>query len=178
MHSSFTPRFSAPWSEPKAWNEATSAIGGTRLQNRHDAERCSTTAKRILKLYRELDDPMSALCAVTCPTCNDSCCLRASVWYDFKDLLYIHFSGQDWPPHQALSIESRHCQYLTPNGCALPRSIRPFICIWYLCPSQKQMIIRCRDRGFKGLDAHLQSLKDERRLLEAQYIDAVDPSHY
>ena len=65
-------------------------------------------------------------------------------------------------------------------GCLLiPLIVRDDknICIWYLCPSQKQVIVRSRVRRFEGIDRSLTSIKEERLLLETQFIDTVAPYH-
>jgi hypothetical protein len=175
MSSSFARLSVVPWATPEIWKSATHAIDHAWLRIRLHSKSCSITAMGIVRLYEIVDAPMSDLCAATCPTCEDACCFRANVWFDFKDLLYIRFSEQEWPPYQALSPESHHCRYLTANGCALPRRVRPFICIWYVCPAQKQVIANSTDGRFHRLLSHLETLKKERRIMEAQFIDAVRP---
>ena len=63
--------------------------------------------------------------------------MRARVWLDFPDLLFMHLSGQALPLGQLRAQRSEACAYLGPKGCRLPRLSRPWVCTWYLCPEQK-----------------------------------------
>jgi hypothetical protein len=60
---------------------------------------------RLESSFLLLDD----LCAVTCPWCPDHCCLAATVWIDFKDLLFLHLNGHQIPPAQLLGDLKETC---------------------------------------------------------------------
>jgi hypothetical protein len=99
-------------------------------------------AREIRDRLKDLSRRIHALCALTCRDCRDVCCRRATIWYDFRDLLYLHFAGDGLPEQQIKKVgggegNAAGCFHLTDRGCRLSRSERPFVCTWYLCPDQK-----------------------------------------
>lgn len=48
----------------------------------------------------------------------------------------MHLCGIDIPGNQALSAPGDRCRYLGYRGCRLPRDARPWVCTWYVCPTQ------------------------------------------
>lgn len=102
----------------------------------------SGLAREIRDRLDSLSCHIDRLCALTCPHCRDICCRRATIWYDFKDLVYLYFSGDGLPERQIIKVGGEEgnasaCLHLTDRGCRLPRNERPFVCTWYLCPDQK-----------------------------------------
>lgn len=94
-------------------------------------------AREIRDLLDALSDPIEHLCSATCPGCKDICCERATIWYDFKDLVYLYFGMGRLPEKQIKKIPGPvrpQCSNLTETGCRLPRRERPFVCTWYFCP--------------------------------------------
>lgn len=161
---------SIPWHTPDLWRAVNEAIARPLATKPGSLASVVATARRMDRSIAFLDDHMTTLCTATCSTCRDICCQRAKVWYDFKDLLFIHFSGRPYPPGQALSHIGDQCRYLGPSGCMLPRTRRPFICLWYLCPRQKSSL----SQGVRNaLDAHLEMIKKDRRLLEDQFVAGI-----
>jgi len=116
-----------------------------------------------------LDD----LCAVTCPWCPDNCCLTATVWIDFKDLLFLHLNGHEIPPSQLLADLKETCRYWGPRGCMLPRIARPWVCTWYLCPTQKANL-RQKPKSVQDLFSRaVQAIKTGRKEMESEFIRIV-----
>jgi len=89
-------------------------------------------------IFLLLDD----LCAVTCPWCPDPCCLAATVWIDFKDLLFLHLNGHEIPPAQLLSDLKETCRYWGPRGCMLPRIARPWVCPGICAPPRRRIFAK------------------------------------
>ena len=104
--------------------------------------RVREAAAQIAGLMARLDPVMTAMCHVTCPDCTDNCCARATIWYDFRDLLFLYFNAVSLPDRQIgrrIFKGRLACSHLTASGCALQRHQRPFVCTWYLCNDQKRI---------------------------------------
>ncbi len=115
---------------------------------------------------------MDRLCRETCPDCINTCCRRAWVWADFKDLLFLHLDGIPVPHRQLLGREVDHCRYESPVGCRLDRLQRPFVCTWYLCPAQTRLLDH-QPAEKRNLSRVLEQIKNDRKRMEASYIQAV-----
>jgi len=95
--------------------------------------------------------------------------MRATVWYDLKDLLVIYLSTGGLPERQIFRDEAKACCHLTVSGCRLSRSERPFICTWYICAEQKKLLLARLDPE-QSLSAKIEKIKELRNNLEARYI--------
>ncbi len=139
-----------PWQERSEWREIILFLDTIKKVHGPNLEPVCLLARRIRFLVDSLSDPIEKLCAFTCPDCRDICCERATIWYDFKDILYLYFGSGLFPDRQIKKIPGQgtsHCVNLTKTGCLLPRSQRPFVCTWYFCPAQKKY---CRDGSIPG----------------------------
>lgn len=124
------------------------------------------------KLHAFMDD----LCRQTCPWCPSPCCMSATVWIDFRDLLYLHLSGLPLPDKQLLNERGATCRHLGIRGCRLPRQSRPWTCTCYLCPTQRN-IIRKRGEAFRtSIDETIQAVKIGRKQLEAAFMRVILPN--
>jgi hypothetical protein len=116
-----------------------------------------------------LDD----LCLETCPRCPDPCCLKASPWFDFRDLIFLHLHALAIPPGQTIKTMASTCRYSSKNGCTLDRISRPWICTWYLCPVQAANINVRRSHQKKGLLTAINEIKDTRKEMEDEFIKVI-----
>ena len=124
---------------------------------------------QLKTLFPILDE----LCINTCPRCPEPCCLTAKVWFDFRDLLFLHLTRKAVPLSPPLAAVEDTCRYSGHNGCLLPRSSRPWICTWYLCPAQTA-ILRKRDRHqYDALHRIVKEIKILREELEEEFIRVV-----
>lgn len=125
------------WALSPLWDEANGAVA--HLLNRHQEARrhLSSYGANIDALLQLINPLLDQLCRQTCTFCPAPCCISAKVWYDIKDLLFLHLSPQPRPPGQPRAHKRRVCRYLNTRGCKLPRRLRPWTCTLYLCPSQK-----------------------------------------
>ncbi|MGB5987685.1 MAG: hypothetical protein WBG37_20440, partial [Desulfobacterales bacterium] len=71
-----------------------------RLIRRHqrDLRPCQGVAIEIRQQLAALFPLLDAVCRRTCPWCPDPCCIVTTVWYDFIDLLFLHFIETPLPP--------------------------------------------------------------------------------
>jgi len=161
-----------PWYTTGLWKTANRAISHTIDRNLcalSDAQRLALEIKSALKALFPL---MDGLCIKSCPDCDAICCSHAFVWFDFRDLLFLHLADIVIPQKQLRKLRGDHCLYHCATGCQLERIQRPFICTWYLCPSQT----RCLREELHQMDATLDSLnriKQLRKKMEKRYIEAV-----
>ncbi len=161
------------WLEPSSWREVHTTLD-------YHMRRCSPENAALVSLAGDIADNLQAvdpvmdqLCAATCSSCPEPCCLHADVRYDFRDLLFLHCRQQALPVHQPRLKAGQTCLFLSSTGCVLPRDMRPFLCAWYLCPRQINMIGQAFPSGRADLLPRLQKMQQLRKDLEATFIHLV-----
>jgi hypothetical protein len=162
-----------PWSSPLGWMEINRAIRGGIHTRASAADRIRELAGAIHGRLESLWPLLEKLCLTTCIHCPSPCCLSASIWFDFRDLLYLHLNDLSPPDCQPISSLSQTCRFLSPRGCSLPRAVRPWICIWYLCPTQTRRLRNTPDNRYARVRQILQDLKAARRRLEDRFIHTI-----
>jgi hypothetical protein len=162
-----------PWALPDEWQAVKRAIRFHLDRYPEDFKPVVSLAQSVKSHLESIFPFLHELCGNCCPWCPEPCCLKASVWFDFKDLLFLHLNKQPIPSAQPKANLSMPCRYLAPKGCRLPRIVRPWICTWYLCPTQTAKL----RNGYKGkhklLDQAFAQIKSERNLLESEYIRII-----
>lgn len=165
---------SPPWGSAPAWQEANFSIdfhikrcyprlGQARLIARE-------TCIRLESIFPDLDE----IGRLTCSRCPNACCLSASPWYDWRDLIFLHLNKLSIPRTQTISGYGETCCYIRHKGCSLPRITRPWICTWYLCPAQTANL-NARDRGKRQILSRLMvEIKVFRKNLEDEFIRAIN----
>ena len=155
-------------------------FGAFVTQNRKAGRRLGGPGARIREILEEMEPVLEQACAAVCPGCTDVCCARATIWYDFKDLLYLFFTGSDtgrlpgpgFPDGQIRKVKEpgggQTCVHLGPDGCSQPRIRRPFVCTWYLCPDQKQWL-RTQPGSMETLESGLARIKALRQEMAGLY---------
>ncbi len=160
----------SPWASSLIWREANSSIAFHIRLYRKQLSEAVDCAFQLKDLLFSLDRFFFELGRQTCVFCPDSCCLKAKVWYDFKDLLFIHLIGERLPPGQPVIKRLDVCRYLTPKGCRLPRILRPWICTWYSCPTQKKRIF---EKTKIDIDRKIISVKKYRNHMENEFLTTI-----
>ena len=160
----------APWSNPAEWRAVNQAI--SRLIHHHDPFFTPTRAiaLRLADHLKSLLFTADRLCRSTCRFCPDPCCEKAWAWFDFKDLLFMHLCGSEIPGSQALSAPGDRCRYLGHRGCRLPRIMRPWVCTWYVCPTQAARMRRVPVALRGTFERSVDRVKQQRTALEAAFI--------
>lgn len=102
--------------------------------------RLRALADQVAEGYAAIDPVLQGLCQKACVCCRDVCCRRATVWYDFQDLLFCYYQTGEFPVCQVGRLKEGDCMHLGADGCMLERVKRPFICSWYICPEQKGLV--------------------------------------
>ena len=99
-------------------------------------------AVSIKKLLLELNPVMDFLCKYTCFRCENVCCDAQHVFYNEVDLFFFVGLGVSLPPFQtrANGFQIR-CSYWVRNfGCLLERIFRPYVCTWFICERQLEIL--------------------------------------
>ncbi len=162
-----------PWNRRETWAEANASLAWTRWRAPSELALARECARKLEALLSRFSPELDRLCRLSCPWCPDPCCLRAKVWFDFTDLLFVHLSGQDIPPRQPITDWDQHCAYLGPKGCTLPRLSRPWICTWYLCLPQRKLIVKNPLSFPLSSGTIIHDIKQQRRAMAAAFIQAV-----
>lgn len=170
-----------PWCTSENWQGVTRFFHTMSLDRNPEFVQIQTLAGQIRQAFEVLSGPMDVLCNATCMGCGDICCERATIWYDFKDLVYLNFAFGRLPEAQIKRIVDKtgtpHCPHFTKTGCCLSRLERPFVCTWYLCPAQKQVMISQEGKQCHAILKTLDTLKVLRNQIESEFcrISAKNP---
>lgn len=162
-----------PWKDENSWHQITLFFQYSCKGN--DIRPVWSHAALLAKKIKLVDGLFTELCNQTCRACSEPCCLRATIWYDFSDLLFLYLYQKTLPPRQILKRRGEPCPFLTPLGCALPRLQRPFICTWYVCTVQRQEIDSIKDSSMHRLQDLLREIQLTRKKLESVFVQVVAP---
>ena len=162
-----------PWASRQSWRAAHQAVAYHLRLYPTELKPLNDRAQALESCLKAVFSILDELCAASCPWCPDPCCLKASVWFDFKDLLFMHFNQLSIPPCQPKADLKNPCCYHGPAGCRLLRINRPWICTWYLCPTQTAILRKDHPAERESLMQALSQIKSERDLLEKEYIRMI-----
>lgn len=161
-----SPLYRTPLTD-ESWREITA-----RIKSRIDSlDRGLTTAlaQDIAAGLRWLDPIMTRYCSLTCPLCMDPCCDAGSIFFNQADLIYLAAMGSESPPGQTRTAPASPCRYLARDGCTLPRVQRPYVCVWFLCECQMELLER-EQPGFQKRFANVMAgIRTSRVWLESLY---------
>ena len=122
-----------------------------------------------------LDAIYNNLCRQTCPLCPEPCCVNADVWFDLRDLLFLHAACLPLASGSPRKPGKTACWFLGADGCMLPRHSRPWICTWYLCAVQKRRLQSRNPERLRRLRQLTQDIREYRKQLEECFIEIVRP---
>ncbi len=159
-----------PWISKTAWSQANSTL--QRLCTRHRAalDPAGKTARDLRSGLETLFPVLDSLCNRTCPACQAPCCHVATVWFDFKDLVFMHLNGLEIATAQLNRTPEGVCCHCGPSGCRLPRLSRPWTCTWYLCPPQKIILTDMPGKALVRFEEVVAAIKHLRKQMEAEFI--------
>ncbi len=163
-----------PWQRPDQWEQINNSITHLSGLYKNQFQSVVVMAKQIQLNFEQLSDPIEQICDQTCGACNDICCEHATIWFDLKDLLYVHFAMDTKPESQIEKKQSSQgkqvCCHFSRIGCVLPRIQRPFICTWYFCPSQTQYFKMIGQKVKRQIERDLFEIKMLRKKIELEFI--------
>jgi len=161
-----------PWQSQPVWDQIELFFHKS-CRNASSLAEAEYHAAEISRKLQVADSFFQNLCEQTCTSCSDPCCARATIWYDFTDLLFLYLHTKTLPSRQIIRKKDQGCSQLTVNGCRLDRLRRPFICTWYLCPEQTGKIATFNTTIQHDLSALLLQIKEDRKLMELAFITSV-----
>ncbi len=156
--------------------ETLSPIDRLIVPRRRKMVHAPSLAWEIHRGFSSIFPLLDELCAETCPWCPDSCCARAVIWFDIKALPVLPFLGRPPPAAQPRPTPSSVCRHLGPGGCRLPRMARPWICTWYLCPTQKGALAKKSPGARQSLESAIREIKKARKAMAAEFHEAAPPA--
>jgi hypothetical protein len=159
-----------PWGDDLLWKQANEAIVHLIHRHRFKLAQALTKAYEIRDMLLDVFPIQDELLAETCISCQFPCCVTATVWLDFCDLLFIHLTGQAIPERQLLKQRPESCRYHSDKGCVLPRLSRPWVCTLYFCPPQMAALRRRGDMVRESVHEKIASIKTARKELEELFI--------
>ena len=159
--------------QSRQWQESNCALTHLLAIHRRDLERALAVAMEIRSAIDGLTPLMEALCSRTCRFCPEPCCIGHTVWIDFRDLLFLHLLKEPIPPCQAASGPGDACPFLAHYGCRLPPRIRPWMCIKYICPAQRAVLIRKGRPATAALLDKIERIEKNRVTMEAEVIRRI-----
>ena len=167
------PTLAPPWRSVFAWQSANTCLDYHLNRHYQDLYPATQISRNIRNRLESIFDALDELGRITCTRCPEICCLSASPWYDLRDLVYLHLNQLPIPLSQTISGIRETCCYISDRGCTLPRIIRPWICTWYLCPTQTACTRKSNDGRPQTLSRTLEEVKTLRKDLEDEFIRVV-----
>lgn len=153
-----------PWMAPQQWQEAQLGIATIVKALKNQAAAVDSFLGVIKDSFSELEEIAQELCELTCASCDSVCCVKATVWYDQRDLLYLVLATGKFPTQQ-INKNSGVCSHLQADGCCLKRHQRPFICTWYVCTTQKELLAQAPEKK-ERLNQSIMKIQQARKELE------------
>ncbi|MFO7930221.1 MAG: hypothetical protein R6U97_02335 [Desulfosalsimonas sp.] len=160
-----------PWHRRQCWQAANSSVSQIFKKHRGRLDLLIETAGLIRAGLEQLDLLYSDLCAKTCTFCPEPCCVSADIWFDLKDLLFLHAAGLPLPIESPKTHGRMPCAFLGPRGCLLPRTCRPWICTWYLCVTQKRHLQKNNPEQIHHIRKITDKILAGRKNLESGFIE-------
>jgi hypothetical protein len=81
-----------PWGSSPAWQEVNRSIDIHIHRYRAELRPAGATARETCNRLASVLPFLNGLSMTTCRCCPEPCCLTASPWYDFRDLLFLHLN--------------------------------------------------------------------------------------
>lgn len=162
-----------PWGEPAEWREANETVDYLIRIHREELDHVIILAREVRHRSESVFPLMDELCSVACTWCPDPCCLRATVWFDFRDILFFRLNDLEIPPAQLIRHTNDTCRYAGIRGCTLPRIHRPWICTCYLCPPQMTNLRRKDRSDQNAFNQAVQAIKTGRKEMEDEFVRVI-----
>ena len=175
-HREITPHFlpdNGVASQSPQWQQSNCALARLLAIHHRSLGRAIDVAIEIRRGIDELTPLMAALCLRTCRFCPEPCCIGNTVWIDFRDLLFLHLLEEPIPPCQAASEPKDACPFLSHHGCRLPPRIRPWMCIRYICPTQRAILYQAGRPATAALLGRIEQIEKKRVRMEAEVIRRI-----
>jgi hypothetical protein len=155
------------------WRESNRALHQLIRLHKATLGEAVSIAEGIRELLKLIFPLMDELRLMTCPWCPEPCCIVNKVWFDFRDLLFLHLIEARIPPAQLTSQLDETCRYLTHKGCRLPRITHPWACTLYICGTQMRNLVRMGRCIVDDFNSTIRTIRTERLAMEDAFIQAL-----
>lgn len=159
-----------PWASAAEWASANRVMQHLCVRHRDALAPVRQTARLLKGCLEALFPALDHLCGLSCATCPAPCCHAATVWFDYRDLIFMHLSQQALAIEQLSRGHEGACHCCDASGCRLPRLSRPWTCSWYLCPTQKNLLAKMPGKTQQRFEESVIAVKRLRITLEADFI--------
>jgi hypothetical protein len=165
-----------PWGYSKSkWLEIKASFAHHLRCHGKNLDIAVAIAAKMQQNLEALFPTLDKLCQRTCRFCPDPCCLVATVWFDFTDLLFLHLVNIPVPPAQLIAHYQHKCRYAGPKGCLLTRASRPWACTLYLCPTQMTVLRGADFSKYASFERAVAAIKGYRLAMEEAFLAVVAP---
>jgi len=93
----------------------------------------SVIARELKAAFDAIDPFIQQHTALSCPVCEEVCCIDKHGNHDADDMTFISAFGNEIPAVKSDKKDTDPCRFLIKNGCSLDRWMRPFRCTWFFC---------------------------------------------
>jgi hypothetical protein len=126
-------------------------------------------ASEVTALMDTLDPVIESHTKVVCPSCTGVCCVNRHSYHDRHDSLYLFACEADMPAHRPGIDDASPCQFLSPRGCTMRRSLRPYRCTWFFCEPLLDHIRSIPAAEFRKFIHLLESLTRKREEMVQEF---------
>ncbi len=125
--------------------------------------------REIQVYYQALEPFFHDYTEATCHLCDHPCCVNRHGFPDFEDLILFQAMGISIPEYNFHVIDTDICQFLTKDGCKLPRCCRSYRCTWYFCDYVLDEFEHAHRLMFGKFDSVMSRLGEKRGVLLEQF---------
>lgn len=151
------------WHQRERWERVLTLVADFFRLHHGDLGEVTERAELLREGIGRIDSFIQRNTAVVCPRCRNVCCLNVHGYYDYGDILYIHALGGAPPGYREGIDDGEPCQFLSPLGCTIERSVRPFRCTWYFCGPLLKRMESNPGRPYREFVDHLHQIIELRR---------------
>jgi hypothetical protein len=151
------------WHDRDQWHTATLFLEGVFRDYRRELGTVMEYAGELRERIDAVSPFIQENTALVCPSCSTVCCKNVHGYYDVHDLIYIYALGSGLPRYGQGLSDGDPCQFLSPGGCRLGRSARPFRCNWYFCHGLTREMENGPARPYRQFVSRFQEAVDLRR---------------
>lgn len=117
-------------------------------------------AEKLKQLLIESSPLIEEYTAGVCPDCIDVCCRQKHGLYRERDIRYLQTLDVAVPPRDSARPLEGPCEAMGPQGCVLPRWLRPFKCTWYFCEPLLAALNRGPQKKARQISTVMQEMID------------------
>ncbi len=128
----------------------------------------ASSAYKLMQLLIESSPLIEEYTRDICPGCKDVCCRQQHGLYRGGDLLFLNALEVAIPVRDSTMPGEGPCESMGPQGCLLPRWMRPLKCTLYFCEPLLAEFAKRPPRRSRQLSALLQEMVEIRREMDEE----------